>query len=183
MSLAVGLVAEDGVWLGTDTGGMTSAGDCGTYKNPKIIRYEDPPMLLAIGGSWYMGSLLKWDLEPPEPPPHKDALDYLESDFARAVKRLFLESGYAGQDEDGKPEGGAFLIAYAGRLFVFQPDWSVLEPVRGYEAMGYGDGEARGVLWATQDVGLGGEERVLLALEAGAEHNVFLRRPFVVERL
>lgn len=182
MSLVVGFVDGDNVWMGADTAGMNSSGEWGEYKNAKIFRWENG-FLVGVVGDWHTGSLLQYVFEPPERRPHLDPLAYMCADFSLALKKFYMEYGVAKEGEDGLREGNPMLVGYAGRLFLVQSDFSVLEPVRGYEALGAGAGEARGVLWLTQDMEIEPRERALLALQGAAAHNVMLQQPFVVEVL
>ena len=182
MSLVIGFVDGDRVWIGADTAGMNSSGEWGEYKNAKIFRWGDEFLVGAVG-DWHTSSLLQYVFKPPERRPHLDPLAYMCSDFSLALKKFYTEMGLAKEGEDGLPECNPMLVAYAGRLFLVQTDFSVLESVREYEALGAGAGEARGVLWLTQDADLDPEQRAILALQGAAAHNVMLQQPFVVEHL
>ena len=105
--------------------------------------------------------------------------EYMVTTFIPNIIKLFDE----GVKESDK--GGNFLVGIDGNLYEIQQDFSVLEPLNGYCAVGCGEVAAEGSLYATTKFfpdlnSFSPEQHILCALEAAEKNCVGVHRPFVI---
>ena len=186
MTCIVGLVEEGNVYIGADSLASSAASKV-LVRNAKIVNLKRPdtgyPSDLIIGytSSWRMGQLLG-KLKLPKYT-KGDAFDWLSGPFVDAVRKQLKEGGWA-KIENGHESGGEFLVAYDGRLFKVQSDFSVLETLQGFDACGSGEDWALGSLHASQSIrSLSSEKRVIMALTAAETFNPSVAAPFHVTSL
>jgi len=172
-----------GIATGSDVvmGGDSAALDGWTHNpcaHPKV--FELGPYVIGFTTSFRMGQLLRYSLDVPAPPTDGAALHrFLCTTFVDALRDCFKAGGWSEKDKE-KESGGQFLVGVRGRLFMVDPGYAVLEPARGFAAVGVGDSFAMGSL-ATALVRTA-EERVREALSVAAECSAGVRAPFVVVR-
>ena len=84
--------------------------------------------------------------------------------------------------KDSGDKGGNFLVGIDGKLYEIQNDYSVLEPLAGYSAVGCGEVTAKGSLYATTKYmkNFTPEQHILTALEAAEKNCCGVQRPFVI---
>lgn len=191
MTCVVGLVSPDGcVSIGADSAGTADTGMQTIRVDRKVFRLgpsdhdeQDIPHLI-LGGttSFRMLQLLQYALEVP-PYTNKTSIEkYLVTDFVDAVRACFKKGGYD-KRAGGEEQGGEFLVGWQGKLYHLFEDYQVSEAATGYDAVGDGESIALGVLFATQNLEMPSEERLLLALRAAAYHCQSVRPPFLIENL
>ncbi|MFC3833465.1 hypothetical protein [Deinococcus rufus] len=169
----IAAVIQDGqvCMLGDSMAGDTASGGYHLTRQPKVFPLG--PLLVGYTSSFRMGQILTHGLKTPSP--SGDLGEWLRGVFIDRVRRAFERSGYG----DGKNStGGTFLIAGAGRIFVVQDDFAVLESTRDYAAVGAGVAHAEGVLGALGAHGLPPQERLLAAARAAQAHNVWVAPPW-----
>jgi ATP-dependent protease HslVU (ClpYQ) peptidase subunit len=81
---------------------------------------------------------------------------------------------------DDKSKGANFIIGAKNKLFEVQDDYSVLEPMDGYTAVGCGQNIALGSLYSTKQLDIPIKERIIIALEATEHFSCGVQRPFRV---
>jgi ATP-dependent protease HslVU (ClpYQ) peptidase subunit len=124
-------------------GGDTLASNCSTkyrVSEPKVMKkivrksvtehdvhLETKEMLIGYTTSFRMGQLLRHKFKLPKFKTNQDALEYLISEFVPAVIDLYDKNFYAKKSDAEKMNGGQFLIAFDGRVFEIQDDFSILE--------------------------------------------------------
>lgn len=182
-------VREGGdVWMGGDSAGV--AGYSLTVRaDAKVFRRErrGDPWLFGFTTSFRMGQLIRHRLDLPEgPDPDDDGDDavdrFLCTTFVDSLRTCLKDGGWLGRD-DGRDDGGTFLVGYRGRVFNVADDFQVGEAVLPYDAVGCGDEYALGALHATVHAGLAPEARVRGALAAAEHLSAGVARPFRVLRL
>ena len=188
MTCIVGLVEDGNVLIGADSLSSNSHRKS-VVVNPKIIVITRPttgyPTDLIIGytSSWRMGQLLRTLSLPKMQHKTQDAFDWLSTAFVDAVRAKLKDGGWATVNNNHEA-GGEFLVAFGGRLFTVQSDFSVLENLDQYAATGSGEDWAMGSLHSTSTIpSLTGEQRVRMALAAASTFNPGVAPPFHVASL
>jgi ATP-dependent protease HslVU (ClpYQ) peptidase subunit len=175
MSCVVGIMNEKQVIIGGDSA-TTSGSTIQIDACPKIfgIKTKYDEYFIGHVGSGKIGNALRHTFFPPR---FKDGdlEHYIATYFIDALKKCFNRAGFG-------EHGADLLIGFRSRLFWIGEDYQIGQPANGYTAIGSGEDYALGALFATQflDPPLDLEKRVLIALEAAAEHNVYVRPPFIV---
>ena len=103
--------------------------------------------------------------------------EYMVTTFIPNIINLF-ENGI----KEKSDKGGNFLVGIDGKLYEIQNDYSVLEPLTGYSAVGCGEVTAKGSLYATTKYmkDFTPEQHILTALEAAEKNCCGVQRPFVI---
>lgn len=174
MTAVVGVQGPRGVWLGVDS--LGSDDWCQQNRlDSKLFRRG--PFLIGFTDSFRMGQLLRYSLDVPAIAPGMDLHEFMATTFIDSVRRCLKDGGFATKDKE-QEEGGAFLVAVAGRLFDVAGDYQVGENAEGYAVAGSGYATALGSLETSGRLGVGAHQRCLLALEAAARHSRGVRGPF-----
>lgn len=166
MTCIVGLKTEDGVFLGGDTFGSDRfRGEA--YVRPKVFKKDD--FLIGVCGSYRLMQLLEFKLSVPEKGERQSIEKYLYDDFVEAVRKCVKDGGALKTDSGVENLGNAnFLFAYKGVLYIFQDDFSILEPKCGYSSTGSGIDHAQSSLYSTEGTGLEPEERIKRAIQCAS---------------
>jgi hypothetical protein len=177
----VGLVDGDKVYIGGDSLGTDENGGTLINIDKKVFCIGD--FLIGRCGSLRMGQIVRYSFLPPEYNSNEhDSRDaiyaYMATLFVQEIKACFDKLEYK------EEEKGYILVGFQNRLFrISMNNLQVEEESRGYSAIGIGSDIAKGSLYATREVGFTPDFKVKLALEASAEHNAFVRGPFVIESI
>lgn len=184
MTCIVGFRHAQGIIVGGD-----SAGSDGyvIQRNVRPKVFKNGEFLIGYTTSFRMGQVLEFDLHPPVVPPGEDPLTSMVARFIPEVRKALKESGFA-EVENNQETGGVFLVAFRGRLFAVQRDFSVLEAMDGYDACGSGEEYALGALHSVMPPGYfpgtassqTARAAVVRALEAAAHFNPGVRGPFTI---
>ena len=174
MTCIVGVVNKDKVYLGCDS--FSVGPNVNTEKNKKIFRRGD--MIIGGAGSWRMLHLLEYHLEPIRIKKGKDVREHLITDTVPEIREMFKEEGWLGND-DGRDEGGLFLIGGKGRLFCIQGDFAVLENAEGYDSIGSGSYYALPALHLLRK--LEPSKRVKKSLEVAEKFSTGVQGPFFIK--
>lgn len=178
MTCIVGLVEGGTVWVGGDSAGVDPWHQMDIIAGRKVFR--NGAMLIGYTTSFRMGQLLQHSLTLPLHHPETPIEKYLATEFLDAVRTCYATHGFIKKTHE-REEGGTFLVAYRGRLFMVQDDHAVIECASGYAACGSGWMVALGALHATGQ--LKGEDRVRKALSAAEGHISSVRGPFHIESI
>jgi ATP-dependent protease HslVU (ClpYQ) peptidase subunit len=150
MTCIVGVTSETGVVLGADS--LHSNGF--TWHEAKTPKLFKPRPWLALGytTSWRWGQLLGQMLRQVRiDEQDHDAFEWMLSVFVPTARKATKDGGWMGTDE-GREEGGVALAAVRNRLFLLQPDWSVLETAAGIDACGSGEYHALTAMICARDL-------------------------------
>lgn len=191
MTCIVGVETKGEVWIGGDS--AISGWTVEIMAGPKVFRAGK--FLFGVSGSARVSGLLQHAFDPPKPPKRRDgALDrFMLTEFVPALRGVLGDHGAQSKTDDVASIAGgtAFLVGVRGRLFEVHSDYQVGSRASGYYSVGSGYRIALGALFAADVVGdadgypalADPAERVRLALAAAAEHDPYVRAPFVVEKL
>lgn len=173
MTCIVGLAEGGRVYIGGDSAGVAGYA-IDVRADAKVFR--NGPYLMGFTTSFRMGQLLRYTFKPPTP--KGDLERFMVRDFMPAAIDC-LETGGWLSTENGRREGGTFLVGVLGELFVVDSDFQVGRTVNGYQAVGCGDAYALGSLYATPRAKP--IPRVRAALNAAAHHSAGVTGPFVIK--
>lgn len=180
MTCIVGIEDAGVVYVGADAAGTDDDFSIASRRDEKV--FINDTFIMGFTDSFRMGQLLQYALDIPEKPAKKSDMDYLVVDFMVAVRDTFKEHGYLHKD-DGREDGGTFLVGFNGTLYTVHEDFQVGSSIDGYAAVGCGDAYALGSLHSTKDYEFAPRERIRMALEASAHHNAAVRKPFKILQL
>ncbi len=186
MTVIVGVVDGTQVWIGGDSHG---AAGCQRYPRTDLERkvFRRGEMLFGVTGASRAIQLFQHVLDIPEHPDGVEPFVYLVTLLMPAIRHAIQE--HDGLKINDSSDGWQFLLGYRGGLYDICHDLSV-SPLPAYGAVGCGREYATGSLsttayrpnWADRSQPLWSpQERVRLALEVAAEHDVHVAGPFVVE--
>lgn len=179
MTCIVAVKSKDGsIVMGSDAAGSDSWSLI-VLKDPKIYRVGS--MLIGFTTSFRMGQLLGHSLSLPEHHNDVPVEKYISTTFMNAVRGCLKDGGWAKRENDTE-SGGNFLIAYRGRIFQAQPDYSVIENGRDYDACGSGYMLALGSLHSTAMM-KDAKSRAACALQAAEDFCASVRGPMRFDTL
>jgi hypothetical protein len=177
MTCVVGLVEDSKVYMGADSAGVEWSSIV-SRKDPKVFTRGD--FIFGFTDSFRMGQLLRYQLCIPEYFLWLDIDDYMHTLFIEAVRKCFLDYGYA-KKEHSVESGGHFLVGFSGHLYCVDPDFQLGESQEKYYAIGCGRDVAYGNMYATERLqGSSAENRIVSALAAAEHFCTGVRRPFNV---
>ncbi len=145
MTCIVGFANEKKMILMGDSAG-TSGYDVVIRSDPKVFTLEQkggPNVLIGFTSSFRMGQLLM-TLEVPRDD-IGEPFGFMIARFIPAVRKLFAQGGFLVK-ENGREEGGKFLVGYRGKLFTIDSDFQVGIAADQYDSIGCGESYALGVL-------------------------------------
>ncbi len=103
--------------------------------------------------------------------------EYMVTKFIPNVITLFKEGILNAKDEN---KGANFIIGAKNKLFEIQSDYSVLEPLLGFCAVGCGKDIAMGSMITTKDMDLSIDKKIEFALKAAEQYSCGVQRPFYI---
>lgn len=176
MTCIVGLETEHGVWLGADS--FSGNPDWRGVADPrrKIVEIA-PDLHVGLAGSWALREVLMTAPCPERVDCDERTLFRFVNAWRDKAHDLGCASFSEGQAMTPNKGLASALIAYRGRLWSMTGGWSLVKPVRPFEAIGAAFYYAEGALAATSGL-LPAEERVQAALTAAAELCPTASRPF-----
>lgn len=175
MTCIVGITDGHTVTIGGDSAG-SDGWHVAVRSDSKV--FQVGPYLMGFTTSYRMGQLLRYSLTVGEPDTW-DVDRFMATTFIDAVRQCLIEGGYA-RTEDGREEGGQFLVGIHGRLYVVDSDYQVGHTIAGYAAVGSGYLVALGSLHSTAKSQIDAHSRAVMALEAAVELTGDVRPPFTV---
>lgn len=180
MTCIIGLVDNGNVYMGGD-----SAGVAGKYirirKDKKV--FLNGEFIFGFTSSFRMGDILKYHFDPPEHLNNISTDKYMATEFVR-VLRWTLESHWHNQVKNKDSGGGQFLVGYKGRLFNIGSDFQVGENYFKYDAVGSGEPNAMGAMFALWNVeGYTPEQKIKLSLKAASVFSTGVAPPFTIKVL
>jgi ATP-dependent protease HslVU (ClpYQ) peptidase subunit len=195
MTCVVAYRLGESIYMGADSAGTSQNWLYVPRNDPKIYRVRaitcdvchdgDDEFLFGFTTSFRMGQLLGHRFKPPIHAESRSVDDYMVVEFIDALRQCMKDAGYATK-KDEKETSGSFLVAYRGRIFHIDDDYSVGESQYAYDAVGSGTDAALGAFYAlttTTFVYWSPEQIVDKALRAAESVNAAVRGPFIYERL
>lgn len=175
MTCIVGITDGHTVTIGGDSAG-SDGWHVAVRSDSKV--FQVGPYLMGFTNSFRMGQLLRYSLSVGEPDTW-DVDRFMATTFIDAVRTCLTEGGFA-RMEEGREEGGQFLVGIHGRLYVIDSDYQIGHTVAGYDAVGSGYMIALGSLHSTAKTSISTHDRAVMALEAAVELTGSVRPPFTV---
>jgi ATP-dependent protease HslVU (ClpYQ) peptidase subunit len=181
MTCIIGMLDKknDCVWIGGDSlgsNGFTKAveaqpkifrnkvfknvvmGSTSTFRHIDLLKYSDT---LFNEADFYKGTILDHE--------------YMVTKFIPNIIKLFKD-GMVCMDETDR--GANFIVGAKNKLFEIQCDYSVLEPERGFTAVGRGEYAANASMFTTEGMKISIPDRIKLALNAAESCCCGVQRPF-----
>jgi len=172
MTAIVGVVHDGVVHIGGDSAGV---GEWTITIRADAKVFVNGPYVMGFTGSFRMGQLLRYALEPPIPSGDLDA--FMTTTFIDAVRECLRTGGWMSKENE-REDGGTFLVGVSGRLFRIGSDFQVGESADGYDAVGSGEELALGALHATARSRMSPRKRIEVALSAAEHFSGAVCRPF-----
>lgn len=178
MTCIVGLEAQGRVWLGSDS-------YAGSDVNKDILDrpkwFKKGALTFAFAGSFRAAQVVEHHVVIPAIKRNENHLSYIVMVVAKSLRKG-LEEGGATIRKSGTPEGTetTFLLAFQGKLYLVQEDYSIVRSQRGFAAIGTGADFALGSMAALKSR-LSPKDAVLESLKHSAEWCPQVSAPFYVE--
>ncbi len=177
MTCIAAVETKDGIWMGCDS--LISYGWAVDVMNrSKIFKRHD--FLIGVCGEVRVMNLLEQTLDVRQRYEKEGIDSFIINACSGAIRELFKNNGCLEIANSKESFGGKMLIAYRGRLFELNGDFSVvMGKTLGYCAAGSGEIVARGSLFSTRkNAKMSPRARVLMALRAAEHHVSSVRGPF-----
>jgi len=183
MTCIIGLIADDTIYLGTDSA-VSADQRIHTLLDKKI--FKKGPYGVGFAGSLRVGQIIKYRMRTPTLKKNsaKNPTKILVINFVDAMRKALKDAG-ASREVDGREEeqDSDFIIAFQNRLFVIDSGYSVCEAKDKYIAIGSGADYALGSLYSTNGGIFSPEERIQLALEVSAHFCTDVAGPFEIIKI
>lgn len=177
MTCIVGVVDDGKVYIGGDSAGVAGYSIV-TRVDSKV--FKNGPYIMGFTSSFRMGDILKHDFKAPKPRVGMKLDKFMVKEFIPAIRKAFKEGGYS-KNDNGKEQGGTFLVGIYGHLFHIGGDFQVGESLDGYDSVGCGEDLALGSLFSTAASDMTAEERVTHALQAAEKFSAGVSGPFNIK--
>lgn len=182
MTCIVALKHNNKIYMGGDS--LGSAGYTKVVrKDAKVFISGD--MIFGFCGSFRMGQILQYAMEPPDRPEGLSDMKYLVAHWIPNLIDTFHDAGFRGDKDIYAHEetrtGGAFLLGYRGTVYQIEGDFQVAIPADQYDAVGCGSDLALGAIFAAKKAGVKEPTKIVtVALEAAEKFSGGVQRPFVL---
>lgn len=120
MTCIIGLIDNDGVWVGADKSSV-SGYTINSTRLAKVFRKQD--YVIAYTSSFRMGQLLQHMIELPSPPEEIN-VDFMVREFIEPIRKAFKDYGYS-VIENNSETGGSFIVGVKNSLFHVCADYQV----------------------------------------------------------
>jgi len=166
MTIIVGLITDEGVYMGCDSLGSREL-TAQSMTNAKIIEKDD--LMIGFSGHPRANNLLKYSLDPPKRKVIQSIEEYIHKDLLESIKKCMISGNYAKLVNNKVDMESRFLISYQGRLFELETNFSIIEYKDSYVCIGSGFYHAQASLYTSEKTDLTPEERIKLAIECSNE--------------
>jgi ATP-dependent protease HslVU (ClpYQ) peptidase subunit len=179
MTCIVGLIKNGIVYMGGDSA-ATDDSSIQTIKGSKVFKIGD--FLFGVSGNPRMSDILRYRFNIPKLCPRdQDILEYMYQWFIPNLKDCLAEDGFLIKQDEVVSSDSWVLIGYHGRLFILESGFHVSESSLEYNAVGCGMDAALGCLYGVIETELlTSGEKINLALNASAQFNCHVRKPFTI---
>lgn len=172
MTCIVGIAKDGRVILGADSAGV-GGWDRRIRADRKV--FKNGELIFGFTSSFRMGQLLQFNLTAPPIHEGHEPYEYAVKQLVPAIRDTLRGGGYTKTD-NGREEGGAFLVGFRGRLFAVHNDFQVAESRECYESVGCGCDLAMGAMHALPE--LEPMKRLEAGLQAAAYFSAGVAGPF-----
>lgn len=138
-------------------------------------------MTFGFCGSFRMGQLLRFGLDPLEHPGKMDDFEFMATCFINDVRATLRLGGYS-HIKDNEEIGGNFLVAYREGLYEIECDFQVGISTRDYVCIGSGSDVANGAMGILVGQEVAPVQAIKSALAIASKHDAYVAPPFVVKR-
>lgn len=180
MTVVVGCVEKEVVWMGADSAG-SQGWEIVIREDPKIFRKGE--FLIGFTDSYRMGQILRYSLEIPAIPEGCELFDYMCLHFIHSVRGCLKGGGFARKENEAE-SGGTFMVGVRGRLFTVYQDYQVGENKMTYAAIGCGRELALGAMCSLgnlpEKIRPRIKQRITMALLAAEQWSSGVRGPFLI---
>jgi hypothetical protein len=173
MTCIVGIANGGRVIFGADSAGVGGYYDKRVRSDRKV--FKNGGMIFGFTSSFRMGQLLQFALTPPPIIEGQPPFEYMVKLLIPEIRAVLRTGGYL-KTENGRDEGGVFLVGFRGRLFRIDGDFQVGESAECYESVGCGEGYAMGAMHALPDASP--RVRLQAGLDAAAAFSAGVSKPF-----
>jgi ATP-dependent protease HslVU (ClpYQ) peptidase subunit len=170
------------VWIGGDSS-LTAGCDRFTRFDDELKVFRLGDMVIGCSGAIRVAQVLQHHVKLPGQSadnPDESATEYLIRAFMPVLQEAFTSN--AGIKLNDSHEGWALLIGYRKQLYYIGHDLAVVRSGE-YEAIGCGQHYAIGALYATKHLVISPRDRIEIALEAAAENDIHVEKPFTIMSL
>jgi ATP-dependent protease HslVU (ClpYQ) peptidase subunit len=186
MTCIVALSDGKTVWLGGDAAG-TTGDEISIRSDAKVSVQYSGGVFWGIGftTSYRMGQLIRYHVTLPKvtSADKTDLFKYVVTKFIPHLRTVLSDGGFASLSE-GTEEGGQFILALLGKIFMIDSDFQVGAPIENFYAVGSGGSCAKGALHGLQQFKeskqIAPERQVLAALKTSENFCASVRAPFTI---
>lgn len=170
MTAIVGLVHNNAVWLGGDSGTFTGMS---RYTTPAGKLFRLGPCIIGLAGRAVDAQVLKYFFKPPAL--EGDIKTWAVTKFIPEVRKAFKEQGRQGMKDGVEGYDSLFLLGIRDRLFRVSTDLHVGDRDDAFQAVGCGEEFAYGSLFGSKGPP---QKRLELALKAATYFSSGVHPPY-----
>lgn len=163
------------IFMGGDSCGSNSY-DITIRKNKKVFIKNN--MIFGFTSSYRMGQIIQYCFNIPYHEKDLNNYEYLCSIFIKELIKCFKDNGFLEKNENGRYNGGTFLLGYKGCLYQIQDDFNIAELTLNYHACGSGEDYAMGALNILNKKKLNPKEKIKNALTTAEKFSRLVSSPF-----
>ncbi len=181
MSVAVGLVEDGKVWIGTDSA-LADASSCTPHLNTKLFKKGE--VLIGMTGCARSFDVIAHMFRAPAHTAHMSVDRYMRAAFVPELRQSTIDLKYSEDHKEGV-NGHDFrvLVGYQGRLFQINGWFAVLETSYGFDSIGSGSLFSLGVLHDLRNSDWGASNQIRRAMEAAEFFDPYVKRPFHIKSI
>jgi hypothetical protein len=173
MSIVVGLVEDDVMYMGSDSAISNDARQL-RAKNIKLFKTFD----LLIGGAGMLKTfqILRWNLVVPAHTKGYTGEEYINLQLIPAIYECIQKNPVPEQSDGEAVTGCNIMVGYQGRFYQIDSYLSCVSADDDFAAIGSGESFALGSLEST--FGMEPFERLGLAMSIAAKYDLYVSDPF-----
>lgn len=175
MTCIVAIETPEGVWMGGDSA-VPSGWNRQILAGEKVFRRISVIWGDIIFG--FAGSPRAVRFLPHVSAIHAPRADIWLGEFAEMWRSQLLEAGMVENSNGVQSFDGGLLVGIGDEIYEIDKKFYVSRTLGGYRALGSGEDFALGSLYSTPR--LHPRKRILTALKAAAQHNIYVSEPFHV---
>lgn len=177
MTCIVGIESKGKVYVGGDSAGTRADGSQRSLADKKV--FINDGILFGVCGLPKVMDALEHGLDVPKRSRKDNVRKYINRQLMPAIIETLDDAQCTEKHHGSSSFEGAFLMAFAGKLYTVETNFQVITTARGFNSVGSGSDIAMGSLHASRNV-RNARARILTALEASAINNAAVRPPFTV---
>lgn len=175
MTCIIGLEHEGSVYIGGDSAGVSEL-SLRVVAQSKVFINKD--FIFGFAGSFRLGQILQYSLNPPKHVATKSDMAYLVNEFLDSVRLCFHSKGVLDKPENTGVQG-SFLLGYRGKLYEVDSDFQVIKIAVNYASIGCGSDLALGAMHVLSDI-TDPVERITKSLNAAEYFSAGVIKPYQI---